>query len=153
MKTQWKGFFAGGLIGLAAFAAAAAAHEHRTVAGRYEAVVGFLKEPAFSGEMNGLDLRVTENGAPVEGLEATLRAEVALPDGSQAMPLKLRTRYKQPGQYAAYFLPARPGPYVFRIQGEIKGAALDETFESGPGRFADVEDAGALAFPRAVPGA
>ncbi len=38
----------------------AIAHEHREVAdGQYELTVGFLNEPAFVNQQNGLDLRGT----------------------------------------------------------------------------------------------
>ncbi|MBI2322865.1 MAG: hypothetical protein HYU88_12445 [Chloroflexi bacterium] len=55
------------------------AHERRPVAGKYQLVVGFLNEPAFAGQMNGIDLRVTvpaEGDKPIEGLEKTLKATV-----------------------------------------------------------------------------
>jgi hypothetical protein len=41
--------------------------------------VGFLNEPAFAGQLNGIDLRASipsENDKPVEGLEQTVKAEV-----------------------------------------------------------------------------
>ena len=38
----------------------ASAHERRTV-GKYQFVVGWLNEPAFSGQMNSIDLRVTDD--------------------------------------------------------------------------------------------
>jgi len=39
----------------------ASAHERRTVLnGRYQFVVGFLNEPAVSGEVNSVDLRVSD---------------------------------------------------------------------------------------------
>jgi len=126
------------------------AHERRTVAGQYELIVGFLQEPAFAGQMNGLDLQVTVQGRkpkPVEGLERTLQASVLFGDDQQAMPLALRRRYGKAGAYAGHFLPTRPGTYAFRLQGAINGVAIDEIFRSGPGTFHDVEDATALRFP------
>lgn len=39
----------------------ASAHERRDLAGgKYQAVVGFLVEPAYEGEPNGLDLTVRD---------------------------------------------------------------------------------------------
>lgn len=122
------------------------AHEKRSV-GEYEFIVGFLNEPAFSGAMNGLDLRVSKDGQPVEGLEKNLQALVKSPDGKSVMTLTLRKRYKQPGAYAGHFLPVQPGQYSFQVAGKIDGAEVDETFTSGPGTFGNVENAEALRFP------
>jgi len=124
----------------------ASAHEKRAVA-KKQWVVGFLKEPAFSGEMNGIDLRVADKkGKPVAGLEQTLKAEVGYGDSDVVMEMPLRPRYNQPGAYAAYFLPARAGDYRFRIYGMVQGKAVDETFRSGAG-FSGVENGKALSFP------
>jgi len=132
----------------------ALAHERRPVAGRYQLVVGFLTEPAISGQMNGIDLRVTSSGdsRPVEGLEKTLKAEIG-EGGARTMPLELQARFGQPGSYVAYFIPTREGRYGFHLSGAIDGAAVDESFESGPGRFDDVRSAQQLQFPDKLPDA
>lgn len=127
------------------------AHEKRTVAGQYEFIVGFVHEPAFSGQMNGVDLRVLSKSKPVEGLEQALQVTIMTPDGKQSMDVPLRTVYKEPGKYAGYFLPAQSGKYVFLIKGEIRGTAIDERFESGE-KFHDVEDSGPLRFPPTLNG-
>src|SRR5262249_15821815 len=56
-----------------------------------------------------------------------------------------------PGAYNAEFVPTRPGPYSFHFTGTIEGKPVNETFESGPGRFNDVEAVGPLQFPDKVP--
>jgi len=137
------------------------AHESRTVAdGRYEMVVGFLDEPAFAGEPNGLSLRVSAYGAatpaagadagtgpsPVEGLDETLTAEVLF--GDQAMELVLEASWGDPGHYEAIFFPMEPGDYTFRITGEIEGGSIDESFASSPNGFSPVQDPAPLRFPR-----
>src|SRR4051812_45093578 len=95
------------------------AHETRDLAGgKYQAVVGFLNEPAYNNQLNGLDLTVTDqtqkdaqgNGKPVEGLEKTLKAEVLF-GGGKTMPLTIQTRFRMPGKYAAYFEPTAAGTY------------------------------------------
>ena len=135
----------------------ASAHERRDLLnGRYQAVVGFLEEPAYENQLNALSLVVTDKtqktpaGAdkPVEGLEQTLKAQV-LAQG-KTMDLTLRTRFGQPGSYAAYFEPTVPGQYIFRVYGQIEGQNIDERFESGPGRFNDVESLAPLQFPEKV---
>ena len=129
----------------------ALAHERRTVAGDYIFIVGFLKEPAFEGETNGLDLRVLRatDEQPVEGLESTLKAEVAV--GPSAMPLSLRPRFRQPGAYNGEFVPTRSGGYTYRFTGTVEGRPVNEVFESGPGRFSDVQAVAPLQFPDKVP--
>src|SRR4051794_34736535 len=62
------------------------AHERRDiVGGKYQAVVGFLTQPAYQAQMKSLDLTVTSkpekppDGSapkPIEGLEKTLKAQV-----------------------------------------------------------------------------
>jgi hypothetical protein len=128
----------------------ALAHERRAV-GKYDLVVGFLNEPAYANQVNAIDFRVTnhETTKPMEGLEKTVNAEVIV--GGKTMPVKLATRFGQPGAYAGYFIPTRPGTFIFHFTGEIEGQKLDEKFESGPGRFSDVEDTSALQFPERIP--
>ncbi|CAA9548247.1 MAG: hypothetical protein AVDCRST_MAG49-1543 [uncultured Thermomicrobiales bacterium] len=153
----------------------AGAHEVRQV-GDYEFVVGFLDEPAFAGELNGLDLRVTlkpgaatpgaatpdaspaadggdtpaaaiaPEGTPVEGLDETLQAEVIYLDQTMALPL--RARYGEPGAYASEFFPTTPGDYSFRVFGTVEGVQVDETFTSGPETFGAVQDPAPLQFPQ-----
>ncbi len=128
----------------------ASAHERRTV-GKYQFVVGFLNEPAYTNLPNGIDLRVTntETNKPVEGLEKTLKAEVI--SGSKTMPVELQTRFNQPGAYAGYFVPTKAAAYIFHFTGDIEGLKIDEKFETGPGRFEEPEDTIKLQFPEKLP--
>lgn len=128
----------------------ALAHEHRTVAGKYSFVVGFLTEPAFDGQMNGISLSVTvpgENNRPIEGLENTLKATVIVGGGARSLAVDLEPRFRQPGNYNGYFMPTRAGSYIFQFSGTVEGTPIDERFESGPGRFNDVETSQAVQFP------
>ena len=137
-------------------AGAALAHEQRVI-GPYTLVVGFAVEPAFEGQKNGVDLRVSEGegeaSAPVEGLQQMLQVEVThLESGiSQVMPL--RAVFGSPGRYTNDWIPSMPGPYRFRFFGTIDDMSIDETFESGPDTFGSVEPAAKLYFPEAVPAA
>jgi hypothetical protein len=56
-----------------------------------------------------------------------------------------------PGKYTADLIPTRAGSYSFTFSGAINGDPVNEKFESGPGRFADVEAASSLEFPSANP--
>lgn len=131
----------------------ALAHERRTVGGKYVFVVGFLNEPAVQGQMNGISLQVTtvSDSKPVEGLEKTLKAELVVGGGARTMPVDLEARFGQPGAYAANFIPTKAGAYIFRFTGTVEGTAVDERFESGPGRFDDVISAQSLEFPDKLP--
>jgi hypothetical protein len=124
----------------------AAAHERRDV-DRYTFVVGWIVEPAFEGQKNGIDLRVTntETTQPVEGVEKTLKAEVIF--GGQRREFALRTIFRDPGHYTADIVPEREGDYRFRFFGTIDGVQINETFDSADGRFGGVESIRGIQFP------
>jgi len=132
----------------------AEAHERRSV-GPYQLVVGFLSEPAIAGQPNGVDLRVTDTRADpprdVEGLQDTVKVEVFYGGLSSSFAGPLRARFGMPGAYAADFIPTRAGAYRFVFSGKIEDSDLNETFESGPGRFDDVEASAELQYPAKVP--
>jgi hypothetical protein len=134
-----------------AFTGTAAAHERRTV-GPYQFTVGWLNEPAFAGVMNGLDLGVTDtrSNKTVEGLEQTLTVDVQT-GGLAPLPLTLTARFRTPGAYDGNFMPTAAGTYTFHIKGKIATLDIDEKFESGPGRFDDVNPATPLQYPTKVP--
>jgi hypothetical protein len=126
----------------------ASAHEQRDV-GQYHLVVGFLSEPSIVDQMNGVDLTVTTaDKKPVEGADKTLKAEVIVGGNAKSMPLPLQARFGQPGKYAGYFMPTAAGSYIFHFTGTVNGEAVDQRFESGPGRFDDVQPVTALQFPQ-----
>ena len=149
MRTYLSLPLSGALLGISLLLpAAASAHEQRDV-GKYHFSVGFLNEPAFSDQMNGIDLTVTTTAdkKPVEGVEKSLKAEVIVGGNAKSMPIELRTRFGQPGKYAGYFMPTANGAYQFHFSGTIEGDAVDQRFESGPGRFDDVQPLTPLQFP------
>lgn len=127
-------------------ASTAYAHEKRAV-GEYEFVVGFVNEPAFSGGINGIDLRILKNGEPAEGLESNLNASVQYADDVQRLELAFKPKHKQPGAYAAHFLPSKPGKYTFYITGKIGDKEISEVFVSGE-KFHDVNDSEAVKWPK-----
>lgn len=136
---------------------AALAHETRMV-GPYEFVVGFIGEPAFEGQKNGVDLRVRIPGAnegdeptPVEGVEATLQVEVThIPSGVSQL-MSLRSIFRDPGHYTNDWIPNAPGAYRFRFFGTVEDLAVDETFESGEETFGAIQPADNLYFPEPQP--
>jgi hypothetical protein len=137
----------------AIYSGTAAAHDRRTV-GPYQFVVGWLNEPAYVGLMNSLDLRVTDTrttpAKAVEGLEKTLTATLQS-GGLAPLPLSVTARFGAPGAYNGYALPTATGTYLFHIKGKVESLDVDEVFESGPGRFGDIESTTALQYPNKVP--
>ena len=147
------------IVGVAAVipSARGSAHEDDVLGdGQYEVVVGFLDEPAFVGEKNGLQLYVAKLASmatpepgdatpiaadevfdrPIEGLETTLQAEVVY--GDQRLSLSLEPVFDSPGEYVSYFFPTAVGDYSFRIFGAIEDSAVDATFTSSPSGFSSV---------------
>ncbi len=158
-------------VGLMVAAGITLAHDDREV-GDYLLNVGFRNEPVVEGIANGIELTVTkkaESGddhhddatadggghhggaAAVEGLEQTLQVEVTHAASGVTRTFPLRPVVGEPGVYIADLTPTAPGVYTARFFGAIEGHLVDETFESGPGRFHNVESASDLHFPQALP--
>jgi len=133
------------------FSGHAYAHERRTV-GPYQFVVGWLNEPAYLGQLNSLDLRVTDtrNTQPVAGLEKTLTADLAA-GGLAPYTLTVSARFGTAGAYNGWVMPTVPGTYTFHIKGKIDTLDVDEKFSSGPSTFGDIEDTAAVQYPAKVP--
>lgn len=148
------------------------ARERRTLLdGRFELIVGFLDEPPFEGEPNGLYLRVTDAQAPTPtpepavtptpepaatpGAEAppapvtAFEAEVRY--GDQTRPLNLARDANDPTIYRAVFVPTQPGDYTFRIFGTLDGVEFDEEFRSSGTTFPGVTAIGDTQFPAEIP--
>jgi hypothetical protein len=62
-----------------------------------------------------------------------------------------RARFGVPGAYAADIVPTREGDYRFVVKGKIETLDVNETFESGPGRFDEIRPLTALQYPDTVP--
>jgi hypothetical protein len=129
----------------------ASAHERRSVAGTYTFVVGFIAEPVFLEEPNGVDLRITsaQTNQPVEGVQNTLKVDVTA--GGETRTMDLRARFNMPGAYTADVIPTKGGQWVFRFHGNIEGTPIDERFESGPGRFNEPQSKAEIEFPVKLP--
>lgn len=128
----------------------ASAHERRTVAGKFTFVVGWLTEPALANQPNGIDLRIStaDTNDPVTDAEKNLKAEVI--QGSARKDFPIRARFGVPGGYTADIIPTKASAYSFHFTGDINGTPINETFESGPGRFNDVQDPASVQFPAAA---
>jgi hypothetical protein len=139
-------------VTLALLPTAARAHESRAV-GKYQFVVGFMAEPVFVGQMNGVALRVQLPGAtptPVEGLEKTLQVEITHVASGVTRTVPLRTVFRDPGHYTAHLLPTVAGQVRFRFFGTIEGVTVNEVFTSGSG-FDTPEPSTEIEFPERAP--
>lgn len=127
----------------------ASAHGRKSlVNGKYQIVFGFLTEPAFTGQRNGIDLTVClgecVNNAdgtlknPVTGADKTMKAEVI--QGSASAPVTLAPRFRADGKYDGYFFPSKAGEYTFHFTGNINGDSIDERVVSGKDGFSSVEE-------------
>lgn len=124
----------------------ATAHGHLEV-GDYELEIGFLNEPAYQGEPNGLELFVSnaENGEPVNGLEDTLKAEIIY--GSSQKELEIEPSEEEEGAYTAFLIPMQVGDYTWHIFGTIEGTPVDVNMTSSPDTFSSVEPKDSFTFP------
>ena len=133
---------------VALLAAPVLAHEARSVGG-FDLEVGLVGEPVFVGQESGLELLVSRDGAPVEGLDQTLKAEVV--HGSSKLELLLEPIGEGEPGYRAAFIPTAAGKYTFHITGTIDGTSVDETFTSSPTGFEEVREAASGEFPVTMP--
>ena len=124
------------------------AHEERKV-GAYDMEVGFIAEPVYVGERSGLEIHVTKDEKPVEGLETMLKAQVIF--GTQQRDLTLAAREEDPGWYESVFIPTAAGKYTFHLTGTIEGQTIDESFTSSPTGFDEVSEAATGQFPNTLP--
>jgi len=126
----------------------ASAHGHIEV-GDYELEIGFHNEPVIQGQVNGLDLFVTDTrtGDMVNGLEDTLKAEIIF--GSSKKAVAIEPQEDLDGAYTAMVIPTQTGDYTWHIFGDIQGTPVDVSMTSSPTTFGSVEPASDYTFPSA----
>lgn len=128
------------------------AHERRKIGGgKYEVEVGWDQEPTITNQPNAATIMIyqADGKTVVEGAEKTLRIKIAF-GGGEPKEFPLKSSWGKPGYYVANIIPTRAGSYLFTFTGTIDGTTIDETFESGPGRFDDVASSDDLYFPPVV---
>lgn len=123
------------------------AHDHQTVGkgeNQYELAIGYVNEPTYTDQLNGLDLAVHKlDETPVENLETSLKAATIAPDGTTRRELPLRAVYGEPGVYTSDFVLSEPGAYTFEITGFIGETEVDLTLPYKD----EVEPVADLRFP------
>jgi hypothetical protein len=118
------------------------AHE-RVEIGPYSVIVGWVNEPAIAGERNALFLKVVQGEVAVEGVEATLDAEIQYAGRTYRATL---TPTIVPGEYAAEIFPTVRGQYEVRLFGQIEDTAVDQIVEPE-----EIFTPARLQFPETLP--
>ena len=110
------------------------AHAHTIDSvGEYRLEIGWMNEPVFSGETNGIELFVSplEPGLEPEdqefkdgilGLEKTLKIQLVLKDDK--IKLSLVADHNIPGKYYAFVDPTVSGYYQANILGKIENTTV-----------------------------
>ena len=121
----------------------ARAHESVTV-GEYEIVVGWGTEPPLVGQMNAIEIQVSNTSTgvaqPVEDISSLI---VTVSYGGQTKTLNFESLGEDnPGGFEARILPTVPGEYTLHFGGTLGDTAVDaET------HVEEVQPAETLAFP------
>jgi hypothetical protein len=133
--------------------AAPAAQAHvDTEFGPYHVAIGFGTEPVYAGQVNSVQMFLHDAGdKPITDLGDTLK--VAVQFGNQTKELGTMKPFFEvgesgiPGDYRAWFIPTRSGPYTFHFTGKIFSQKVDKSFTSGKKTFDSAVDPGGIEFP------
>ena len=112
--------------------------------------VGWHVEPALVGQLNGVELTVTQNSQPVKDVEKTLLVTIST-GAKTSDKMQFSPSDETPGLYTAAVIPTRVGDYRFHFIGTIGQTQVDETFDSADGKFDSVEPVTDLQFPEKDP--
>lgn len=136
------------LLAMALAGGFALAHQSKEVGdGAYRVIVGYLVNPAYTGQINGIDLAIRDaNGEPMLGLERSILAWVIAPDGTE-LQLTLRANAAKEGWYTGNFIPTVAGNYTFRVTGFVGEVEFDEHFDEPAHSDPAVMDAGTITLP------
>ncbi|HMD81576.1 MAG TPA: hypothetical protein VKE92_09740 [Anaerolineales bacterium] len=123
------------------------AHESITV-GDYEIEVGWVNEPPVAGQLNGIEMHVSNTSSgehqPVEDI-SSLTVKVSYGGQSKALTLEPLGE-DAPGQFQASLLPTIPGQYTLTFGGQLGDTPVDAHLEPE-----EVAPADTIQFPRSYP--
>jgi hypothetical protein len=123
----------------------ASAHISKTF-GNTTVEVGWLVEPTYIGQLNGITLQASkisgQNQIPI--LNALSNATISVKYGTLTKQLDFEPSATADGLYEAKILPTRTGPYSILLAGDIKGQKI-----TGELKIEDVEGTQTVAFPDA----
>jgi hypothetical protein len=140
-----------------ALAPTVAAHTPQT-AGQYQLLIGWLREPAYVGQPNAVQVTVNDHhAAPVTDLTGDEISVVVSTAGQSSQSLTFVPAFDAVeatgplGEYDAAIVPTAPGDYTFHVTGSIHGTAIDITLSSGEETFDTVKGSSDLEFPAKLP--
>ena len=125
----------------------ALAHEGVTV-GDYEIVLGWVNEPPVAGQLNGIELHVSNTSSgeeqPVDDISSLT---VTVTYGGQSKELSFEPVGEEaPGEFRAVLLPTIPGQYTVIFGGHLGDTAVDAHVEPE-----EVAQADSIQFPVSYP--
>jgi hypothetical protein len=108
----------------------ALAHESVTI-GDYEIEVGWINEPPVAGQLNGIEIHVSNTSSgehqPVEDVSSLT---VTVSYGGQSKELTFEPLGEDtPGQFQAAILPTIPGQYTVTFGGQLGDTPVDAHVE------------------------
>ena len=126
----------------------ARAHESITV-GDYEIEVGWVNEPPVAGQLNGIEIHISNTSTgkhqPMEEVSALT---VTVSYGGESKVLTLEPLGEDsPGQFQASILPTIPGQYTVVLGGQLGDTPVDAHVEPE-----EVSPADTIQFPVSYPG-
>lgn len=123
----------------------ALAHEEM-IRGDIKIVGGWVDEPPYVGQFNGIVLEITRvsDGQPITNALAQL--DVSVKKGTPTRSLDFQ-RQEEPGVYVAEILPTQTGQYAVVMRGTVASQPIDGQIE-----IEDVEDTARFTFPPASNG-
>lgn len=137
-------------------AAPASAHEFRKV-GKWNLVVGWGTEPAYAGFPNTVQMIITDQkDVGLADLGDTMKVDVTYSGKTTTLsfePFFEIGEFGERGDYRAKIIPTRAGEYTFRLNGTIKGQAVDQTFKCSETTFDCMNDPSEVEFPEKDPSA
>jgi hypothetical protein len=126
----------------------ASAHGEHKVAS-YTLVVGFGTEPAYAGVANSVQVKISNNSAPVtdaKGLKVAVTTGDAEPRQLALEPY-FGEGFGDLGDYRAFFIPTAPGAYTFKITGTLGDTKINKSYTSGKDGFDEVTDPAEVQYP------
>jgi hypothetical protein len=143
-----------GVLGAAPRVALAHVQEH---AGPFAVEIGWLREPAYVGQPNGVQVTVKDaKDEPVLDLGPD-DLKVVVSSGGKSKELAFEPGFDAAeaegplGEYDAAIVPTAPGDYTFHVTGTIHGSALDVSVTSSDKTFDPVVGSDEIEFPDPVP--
>lgn len=149
MRRHWLAIAIPALLALSLVAllvVTPASADDARVVGAYRITASFERTPVYPLEANALLVRVvSESGAPVAGVDSSLRLRIGVPN-QVTETWELTSVPGQPGVYKVLLTLPRAGSYNITLFGNLNGQQVSERFVTGQNGLDKV-----IAPPRSYP--